>query len=75
MIEPVRIEPEALYDDGALHQAIGLSTATLAAARRSGALRHTRRGNLTLYKGAWILAWLESEAVGPDAGKGVRDAR
>ena len=25
MIEPVRIEPEALYDDGALRQALGLT--------------------------------------------------
>jgi hypothetical protein len=62
MIEPVRIEPEALYDDSALRQAIGLSPSTLAAARRSGALRFTRRGKRTLYKGAWILAWLESDA-------------
>ena len=35
MIEPVRIEPEALYDDGALRQALGLTSANLAAARRS----------------------------------------
>ena len=34
MIEPVRIEPEALYDDGSLRQALGLTPATLAAARR-----------------------------------------
>jgi hypothetical protein len=57
-----------------VHQAVGLSPATLAAARRAGALRHTRRGHRILYKGSWILAWLESEAVGPDAGKGVARA-
>ncbi len=62
MIEPVLIEPEALYDDGALRQALGLTPAALAAGRRAGTLRHARRGKRTLYKGAWILAWLESEA-------------
>jgi hypothetical protein len=63
MIEPVLIQPEALYDDGALRQAIGLTPATLARARRAGTLRHTRQGNRILYRGAWILAWLESEAA------------
>jgi hypothetical protein len=63
MIEPVTIEPDALYDDGALRQAIGLTAATLAAGRRTGTLRHVRRGKRTLYKGAWILEWLESAAT------------
>ncbi len=64
MIEPIVIEPEALYDDGALRQALGLSPASLAAARRAGTLRYSRQGKRTLYKGAWILDWLES-AAGP----------
>jgi hypothetical protein len=63
MIEPVMIEPEALYDDAALRQALGLTPAALAAARRIGVLRYTRKGKRTLYKGAWILAWLEAEAT------------
>jgi hypothetical protein len=62
MTGPVLIDREALYDDRALHKALGLTAGTLAAARRSGALRHTRQGNRTFYKGAWILAWLESDA-------------
>ncbi|WP_152051313.1 hypothetical protein [Tautonia marina] len=62
MIEPVKIEPEALYDDAALRQTLGLTCSALSAGRRSGALRYTRQGKRTLYKGAWILAWLESEA-------------
>ena len=65
MIEPVMIEPGALYDDSALGQALGLTPATLAAARRSGTLRHTRKGKRTLYKGEWILAWLETEPSAP----------
>ena len=63
MIEPVRIEPEALYDDGSLRQALGLTPATLAAARRAGSLRYTRTGKRILYKGAWVLAWLETAAA------------
>jgi hypothetical protein len=61
MLDPVTLLPDAFYDDSALHQAVGLSPATLAAARRSGDLRFSRRGNRTLYKGSWVLAWLESE--------------
>jgi hypothetical protein len=62
MIHPVLIEPEALYDDGALRQALGLTPAALAAGRRSGSLKFTRQGKRTLYRGAWVLAWLEADA-------------
>lgn len=67
MTEPVLIDCEALYDDGALRQALGLTPGTLAAARRSGTLRHTRRGKRVFYKGAWILAWLGAEPTNSDA--------
>jgi hypothetical protein len=63
MIEPVSIEPEAVYDDGSLRQALGLTDASLAAARRSGSLRFTRQGKRVLYLGKWITSWLESQAV------------
>jgi hypothetical protein len=63
MIEPVLIEHEALYDDGSLRQALGLTDAALANARRAGTLRYTRQGKRTLYLGKWILAWLESQAA------------
>ena len=67
MIEPVLIEPEALYDDGALRAALGLTPASLANARRAGQLRFARQGKRTLYKGKWVLAWLEFQAT-PEAG-------
>jgi hypothetical protein len=60
MIEPVRIEPESIYDDGSLRQALGLTPAALAAARRTGTLRYTRSGKRILYRGSWILSWLDS---------------
>lgn len=62
MTEPILIESEALYDDRALRQALGLSPAALAVARRTGTLRFTRQGHRRLYRGAWILAWIESSA-------------
>jgi hypothetical protein len=62
MIEPVRIEPEAVYDDGALRQALGVTPATLAAARHAGALRYSRTGKRIFYKGAWVSEWLEQAA-------------
>ncbi len=80
MIEPIRIEPEALYDDGSLRQALGLTPTTLAPARRAGSLRYTRTGKRIFYKGAWVSAWLEEvasiaaeprhEAAGQEAGQG-----
>jgi hypothetical protein len=65
VIEPVRIDPEAVFDDGALYQAFGLTAAALAAARRAGALRYTRQGKRTLYLGRWVLNWLESASSQP----------
>ena len=75
MIEPVSIEPEAVYDDGALRQTLGLTPAALAAARRAGVLRFMRTGKRTLYKGAWILAWLESVAARPEEGRQAAQGR
>lgn len=66
MIEPVLIEPEALYDDGALRAALGLTASSLANARRAGSLRFTRQGKRTFYKGQWVLEWLVSQAA-PEA--------
>jgi hypothetical protein len=63
MLDAVLIHPEAVYDDGSLHVALGLTDATLAAARRSGTLRYSRQGKRVLYLGRWILEWLETAAT------------
>ena len=70
MQEQVSIAPDGIYDDGALHLALGLTPATLSQARRSGALRFTRKGKRTLYLGQWILDWLKA-----DSKKGVDHAK
>jgi hypothetical protein len=59
-----RIEPDGVYDDGSLYLGLGLSPATLTKARRSGSLRFCRQGNRVLYRGEWLLAWLESSTEG-----------
>jgi hypothetical protein len=58
----IRIDPEGIYDDALLYEALGVSAATLARARCEGRLRYTRQGRQTLYLGDWVLAWLKADA-------------
>jgi hypothetical protein len=61
MVKSFPINPDAIYDDGALHFELGLTAAAVARARRSGRLRHTRQGRRILYLGRWILDWLNAD--------------
>ena len=70
MGETFRIDPAGIYDDSALVLGLGLTHAALARARRAGELRFSRKGMRTLYRGQWILDWLEA-----DGGKGVADGQ
>jgi hypothetical protein len=63
MIDPVKIDPDHLFDDSALRMKFGLSPTALAAARRAGTLRYVKVGTRMLYRGSWLLAWLEREAA------------
>jgi hypothetical protein len=63
MLEPITINPDGLYDDGAVVLALDIPSATLARARRTGRLRHTRQGRRVLYRGQWLLDWLEATAT------------
>jgi hypothetical protein len=70
VVHAVSLDANAVYDDGALYCALGLSAAALARARRNGELRYTRQGKRVLYLGEWVLDWLRSAATvggGPDA--------
>lgn len=62
---PVRIDPDGIYDDGQTRLLLGLTDATMRRARREGQLRFTRQGRVLLYRGSWLLDWLEREAEGP----------
>lgn len=59
----MRIDAEAVYDDGTLLLALGLTSATLTRARRNRELRYTRKGKRNLYLGRWVLDWLASETA------------
>jgi hypothetical protein len=63
--EPITIQADAFYDDWTLSDALGVPLGTLGGARRSGSLRFTRKGKRILYKGSWVLDWLDSSAVQP----------
>ena len=60
--DPIRLDPEAFYDDPALRVLLGLPSATLARARRGSELRYVRRGRRTYYRGDWVLEWLATPA-------------
>ncbi len=63
------IEPDAIYTDGDIRLALGLTTATLSRARRDGRLRYSRQGRTLLYRGSWLLDWLERDASERDGGE------
>lgn len=57
-----RIDADGVYADGDVRLLFGLTSATLSRARRDGTLRYSRQGNCLLYRGAWLLEWLERDA-------------
>lgn len=69
-----RIEPEAVYDDAALVLGLGVTYAALARSRRAGTLRASRKGRRTLYRGQWVLDWLDAGGDGTaEERRAVRD--
>jgi hypothetical protein len=63
-----KIDPEHIYDDGAVVLALDIPSSTLMKARREGSLRYTRKGRRVLYLGQWLLDWLSSDAKRKGAG-------
>ena len=61
MHEPAKIDPTAVFDDGALHVLLGLTATSIAKARRTGNLRFSRKGQRILYLGQWVLDWIAAE--------------
>ena len=60
--KPIHIDPTGIYDNAALVLTLGLTHEAIGRARRGGLLRHIRNGHRILYRGSWIIEWLESEA-------------
>lgn len=62
------IEPDAIYPQRAIRDALSISPATFAAARRAGELPFIRKGKTFLYRGEWLLSWLSPQSnVAPEA--------
>lgn len=71
---PARIDADGVYSDGDVRLLLGLTSATLARARRDRTLRYSRQGNSLLYRGTWLLAWLERDADRRAEQSGVSNA-
>jgi hypothetical protein len=63
MPETITINPLAVYTADQLSAMLDVSESTLAEARRSGALRATKKGRRRIYLGEWVLAWLRDETA------------
>jgi hypothetical protein len=64
------IHPLAVYSSTQLSDMLDVSETTLAEARRSGALRATKKGRRVLYLGEWVLDWLRSDDLGREVSYG-----
>ena len=58
------IQPDALYRHDDARLLLRLSGPAMARARRDGQLRFTRQGTRILYRGTWLIEWLEVDAAG-----------
>ena len=59
---PARIDVDGVYTDGDVRLLLGVSSAALSRARRDRMLRFSRQGHSLLYRGTWLLDWLERDA-------------
>jgi len=59
---PTRINADGVYSDGDVRLLLEVTSAALARARRDGELRFSRQGHSILYRGVWLLDWLERDA-------------
>ncbi len=70
-LRPVVLLSDAVYDDGEVRLLLGVTERALRTARARDGLRSTRLGRRRLYRGAWLLAWLEStgDVRGSESGR------
>jgi hypothetical protein len=69
-----RIDPDAVYDDGAVVLSLDISSATLVRARRDGALRYRRVGRRAVYLGRWLIEWLDTPQTAASPAVRARNA-
>lgn len=64
MVQHAEIKPECYYDILALRRTLGLSAIAIGKACRSGELRYSDRGGKKIFRGSWVVAWLEENSPG-----------
>lgn len=57
-----RIDPNGIYSGAELARKLGLMQTTIKREVRLGRLRRARVSRRTLFRGEWVLAWLETMA-------------
>ncbi|MHC4619734.1 MAG: hypothetical protein ACYTEQ_18465 [Planctomycetota bacterium] len=62
------VDPKAVYDNGDLLLGLGVTSSALAQARKAKQLRFARKGKRVLYRGQWVIDWLDSDSR-PGGGK------
>lgn len=65
-----KIDPDGIYTDATLRLSLGLTGNATSRARREGRLRFSRQGRRVLYRGKWIIDWLEQDAHAQAAARG-----
>lgn len=66
MTTALEINVTSIYDDAGLRLGLGVTSSTLARARRDGSLRFVRRGHTNFYTGRAVLDWLTSTEAKED---------
>ncbi len=62
------IDPNAIYGEGDLVLGLGITQAALLKARRAGQLRFIRKGKRVLFRGQWLLDWVDGNTCRPAGG-------
>ena len=60
------IDPNGVYEEGAVSLALDIPLASLSKARRTGELRFVRRGRRVFITGRNLLAWLNPSDIDAD---------
>lgn len=64
-VPALTIDPNAIYEEGAIALALGITLSALLAARHAGELQFVRRGRRVFITGKNLLAWLEPSSAYP----------
>lgn len=59
MVVGANIEPGKFYDDFAVSRILGIRESVQKRARESNELKYTKKGPQILYRGQWLIDWLE----------------